>query len=136
MLVAAFLAGSIFPFSSEAVFSALLLAGLSPMPLFVSATIGNVAGSLFNYGLGRCVNIEWIYSHLHTNPQRLQRAMQWTKQYGAWTGVLCFLPALGSAIAIALGIARANLWHTTIAVTIGKAARYAALLYALDVTLL
>ena len=50
MLVAAFLAGSFFPFSSEAIMLALLAAGLHPLPLVIYGTIGNVAGSMFNYG--------------------------------------------------------------------------------------
>jgi hypothetical protein len=46
MTIAAFLAGSIFPFSSEAVMVSLQLAGLEPWPLFLSATVGNVVGSV------------------------------------------------------------------------------------------
>ena len=48
MGIAAFIAGSIFPFSSETLLAGLLLAGLQPWPLFVSSTIGNVLGSMFN----------------------------------------------------------------------------------------
>ena len=44
MLLAAFLAGSFFPFSSEAVMVGLLAAGLSPTELCIYATIGNVVG--------------------------------------------------------------------------------------------
>ena len=53
MLISAFLAGSILPFSSEAVMVGLLAAGLQPGPLVVYGTIGNVAGSIMNYGIGR-----------------------------------------------------------------------------------
>ena len=52
MLAAAFLAGSFFPFSSEAVMTALVAVGLDPVQLTIYATIGNVAGGLFNYGVG------------------------------------------------------------------------------------
>ena len=52
MLVAAFLAGSFFPFSSEAVMLGLLAMGLKPVPLVVYGTIGNVGGSMFNYYIG------------------------------------------------------------------------------------
>ena len=48
MMVAAFLAGSVFPFSSETVMVGLQIAGLQPWLLFLSATVGNVAGSMFN----------------------------------------------------------------------------------------
>ena len=53
MGIASFIAGSVLPFSSETLLAGLLLAGLHPWPLFVSATIGNVLGSMFNYCVGR-----------------------------------------------------------------------------------
>ena len=53
MLIAALMAGSVFPFSSEAVMLALLAAGLDPWKLMVYGTVGNTLGSMFNYGLGR-----------------------------------------------------------------------------------
>ena len=56
MLFASFLAGSFFPFSSEAVMLALQAAGLEPLPLVIYATIGNTLGSYFNYGVGRMAN--------------------------------------------------------------------------------
>lgn len=48
MLLSSFLAGSVFPFSSEAIMLGLLAAGLNPVYLIIYATIGNVAGSMFN----------------------------------------------------------------------------------------
>ena len=53
MLMAAFLAGSFFPFSSEAVMVGLMAAGLDGGQLCIYATIGNVLGGMFNYGVGR-----------------------------------------------------------------------------------
>ena len=44
MLVAAFLAGSFFPFSSEVVMVALNAAGLDAWQLVIYGTVGNVAG--------------------------------------------------------------------------------------------
>ena len=44
MFVAAFIAGSVFPFSSEAVMAGLQLAGLEPISLLIWGTAGNVAG--------------------------------------------------------------------------------------------
>ncbi len=65
MLVSAFLAGSFFPFSSEVVMSGLQAAGLDPIPLVIYGSIGNVLGSLFNYGVGRLGKMEWIEKYLH-----------------------------------------------------------------------
>ena len=65
MLVAAFLAASILPFSSEAVMVGLQAAGLDPIFLIVYGTIGNVLGSMFNYTIGRLGKMEWIEKYLH-----------------------------------------------------------------------
>ena len=124
MLLAAFVAGSFLPFSSEAVMVALLAAGLRPWPLLLVATIGNWAGSIFNYGMGRLGKIEWIQNWLHVKPSSLEKAQKFLRGRGAWMGVFTFLPILGTAIAIALGLMRANFPLTLISVWIGKFLRY------------
>lgn len=67
MLISAFLAGSIFPLSSEVVMLALLAAGLDPWQLVIYGTIGNVLGSMLNYGIGMLGRIDWIEKYLHVN---------------------------------------------------------------------
>ena len=49
MLIAAFIAGSVFPFSSEAVMLVMIAAKVDPLELVIYASIGNTAGSMFNY---------------------------------------------------------------------------------------
>lgn len=124
MLVAAFLAGSFFPFSSEAIMLGLIAAGLSPWKLVVFASVGNVAGSMFNYGIGRLGHIDWIEKYLHVKKSSIERAERFTSGHGAWMGLFAFLPVLGSAITIALGLMRANLFISLLSITIGKVLRY------------
>lgn len=132
MFVAAFIAGSVFPFSSEAVLTALQLSGLDPVRLFVFATIGNVAGSMFNYFVGTFGRMEWIERYLHVERSRVERTAAWMRSYGAWIGVLCFLPILGSVIAVTLGFTRANPWLSLLTIAVGKASRYAILVFAIS----
>lgn len=129
MLVSSIIAGSVFPFSSEAVLTALLLAGLDPFRLFVAATVGNVVGSMFNYVVGTFGRMEWIERYLRVDPEKVRRTSTWMERYGAWIGVLCFLPIVGSVIAVTLGFARANPWLSLLTITIGKVARYALLIF-------
>lgn len=129
MLLAAFLAGSFFPFSSEAVMLGLLAAGLNPVPLVIYGTIGNVAGSMFNYGVGRLGRPEWIERYLHVKKENLDKAQRFMAGHGAWMGFFAFLPVIGSAITITLGLMRANLFITLLSITLGKALRYAILMY-------
>ena len=90
MLLAAFLAGSFFPFSSEAVMLALLAAGLEPWPLVVYGTIGNVVGSAVNYGVGRMGRLDWIERYLHISQQSMQRAEAFMAGRGALMGFFAF----------------------------------------------
>ena len=129
MLLAAFLAGSFFPFSSEAVMVALMATGLDPWQLMVYGTIGNVLGSALNYGVGRLGKTEWFEKYLHVKPKDLDRAKKFMRGHGAWMGFFAFLPLLGSAITILLGLMRANVVITFIAITLGKLFRYLLLIY-------
>ena len=129
MLFAAFLAGSFFPFSSEAVMLALLAAGLEPWPLVVYGTIGNVLGSAVNYGVGRMGRLDWIERYLHISQQSMQRAETFMAGRGALMGFFAFLPVLGSAITILLGLMRANIPLSFLSITAGKLLRYLLLIY-------
>lgn len=129
MLLAAFLAGSFFPFSSEAVMIALMATGLDPWQLMVYGTIGNVLGSVVNYGIGRMGRMEWIEKYLHVRKESLDNAHRFLAGRGSWMGFFAFLPVLGSAITIALGLMRSNIVITFIAITIGKLFRYIILIY-------
>lgn len=125
MTIAAFLAGSVFPFSSEAVMVSLQLAGLEPWPLFLSATVGNVIGSMFNYWIGTFGRMEWIEKYLHISAEKVNKTRAWIDGRGAWIGTLCFLPILGSVLSVTLGYMRANPYTTFMSISVGKAMRYA-----------
>lgn len=129
MFLAAFMAGSFFPFSSEAVIIALMATGLDPWILMIYGTVGNVLGSVVNYGIGRMGKMEWIEKYLHVKKKDLDKAQQFMAGRGAWMGFFAFLPVLGSAITIALGLMRSNIIITFIAITLGKIFRYIILIY-------
>lgn len=129
MLVAAFLAASILPFSSEAVMVGLLAAGLDPIFLIVYGTIGNVLGSMFNYTIGRLGKMEWIEKYLHVKKEDLDKAHRFMAGRGAWMGLLSVIPVVGDVITVALGLMRANVVIVVISVTISKLLRYVLLVY-------
>ena len=132
MLAAAFLAGSFFPFSSEAVMAGLQAAGLEPLPLVIYGSIGNVLGSMFNYGVGRMGKMEWIEKYLHVKKKSLDKAERFMAGRGAWMGFFAFLPLLGSAITIVLGLTRAHVTISILIITIGTVLRYVLLVYGLS----
>ncbi len=129
MLIIAFIAGSFFPFSSEAVMTGFLAAGLDSWLLIIYATTGNVLGGMFNYFVGRQGKVEWIHKYLHVKQKDIDRAMRFMAGHGAWMGFFAFVPVLGSAITIALGLMRANIPISISSMAIGKFLRYVALAY-------
>lgn len=129
MFLSAVLAGSVIPFSSEAVMVSLQAAGLKAWPLIFYGTAGNVMGGMINYGVGRLGRTDWIEKYLHVKKEKLERAEKFMAGRGAWMGFFAFLPIIGSAITVVLGLMRANITITVISMTIGKFIRFALLVF-------
>jgi membrane protein YqaA with SNARE-associated domain len=129
MFISAFIAGSFLPFTSEAVMAGLVAAGLEPLPLLIYGTIGNWAGSMLNYGIGHLGKMEWIERYLHVSKENLDKAHKFLGNKGAWMGFFSFMPVIGTAICIALGLMRANPVITAISVFFGKVLRYVFVAY-------
>lgn len=124
MFVAAFLAGSILPFSSETVMVALLAMGVNPWTLLLYATTGNSIGGITCYYIGRITTPEKVQQLFRIKPQHMARAHQLVSRWGPWMGLVCWMPILGDAILITLGIMRSNALLTNIAMIIGRTLRY------------
>ena len=129
MFIASLLAGSVLPFSSEAVMVGLMAAGLDPWLLALYGTIGNVIGSMVNYWVGHMGKTEWFERYLHVKQRDMERAERFMAGRGALMGFFAFVPVIGSAITVLLGLMRANLLITFLAVTAGKIVRYVILIY-------
>lgn len=124
MFVAAILAGSVFPFSSEVVMMGLLSAGADPVGLLVWGTAGNVLGSAINYGLGRLGREEWMVKYAKVSPEKLERGRQYVDRYGPLAGFLAWIPLLGSVVTVAMGFMRTNPFWSFVTVATGKYLRY------------
>ena len=92
MFVSAFLAGSVFPLSSEVVMLALLAAGLDPWALVAYATVGNTLGSMLNYAIGTLGRMDWIEKYLHVKKKELDRARHFMSGRGACSPPVPGLP--------------------------------------------
>ncbi len=132
MFVSALLAGSVLPFNSEVVIGALKVAGLDPWLLLFAGTAGNVAGGLFNYWIGTFGRLDWIEKYLRIKEEKIKRAQRFMKGRGALMAFFAFLPIIGSAITVALGLMRANLPVTIVSMTTGKFLRYAIIVFGIQ----
>ncbi len=127
MFLSAFLAGTVLPFSSEAVMLACIGLGLDPTLSVLFTTAGNALGGLTCYGIGHLGKMEWIEHYLGVKQKQLDKAERFIQGKGSWIAFLSFLPVIGDAILVVLGLMRANVWIVSISMTLGKLARYAIL---------
>jgi membrane protein YqaA with SNARE-associated domain len=124
VFVAAFLAATILPFSSEVVLTGVLLAGAAPLPCFLMATLGNFLGGMSCYWLGTLGKTEWIEKYFGMKPEKLHRIQERIRDKGGWIAFFVFLPGVGDFIAVALGFLRSNVWLVAFFMLLGKALRY------------
>ncbi len=124
LFVAAFLAATILPLSSELVLSVLLVNGLAPPAVVGVATVGNVLGSLTNYAIGKYAAKAALQRWLRISDQQYLRAEQRFGRYGL--AALCFawVPVIGDPLTVIAGALRIPLRWFLPLVAAGKLARY------------
>lgn len=127
MFLSALIAGTVVPFSSEAVMIALISMGLNPVGCVIAATAGNMFGGITCYWLGTLGNMKWIEKYFGVNEKKLARAERFVQGKGAWMAFFMFIPFLGEAIGVVLGLMHANVWITVISMFLGKLFRYVAI---------
>ncbi len=132
LFISALLAGSIIPFSSEIVVVALVKLGLPPVACLLAATLGNTAGGMTCYYMGRLGKVSWIEKYFKVKKEKVDKMITFLQGKGALMAFFTFLPAIGEVIAIALGFMRSNTWFTLSSMFIGKLMRYILLLYVLE----
>lgn len=124
VFIAAFLAATILPFSSEVVFAGVLATGAAYWPLIIAATIGNSLGGMTCYWVGSLGKLEWLEKYFHMKPEKVQHWVEKIQGKGAWISLLVALPGVGDFIAVAEGYLRVNVWEVAIWMTVGKFIRY------------
>lgn len=127
LFLTALVAATLFPAQSE-----LLLAGLSASGsydtgmLLLAATTGNVLGSVANWMLGRYLMHFQDRRWFPVRPAQVARATAWYQRFGAWTLLFAWAPLIGDPLTLVAGILRVDLRLFLLLVTLGKVARYAA----------
>ena len=129
LFIAAFLAATILPLSSEIVLSALLLSGLSPTTLIIIATTGNVLGSLTNYAIGYWASLVVVKKVLRMSEDDFLRAEQRFTKYGIFSLCFAWVPIIGDPLTTMAGVLRIRLHWFLILVTAGKLLRYVVISY-------
>ena len=129
LFIAAFLAATILPLSSEIVLSALILSNLSPTLLILTATVGNVLGSFSNYILGYWFGMVAAKKWLKLSDQGYAIAEHRFKKYGIISLCFAWVPIIGDPLTVVAGVLRVPISLFLVLVTLGKLARYIIIYY-------
>ena len=124
MGVLAFLSGSVVPIASEALLLLFLGLGLNAVGITLVATLGNTLGGITCFMLGTLASKEWLLRFFKIPEKRMKRADRMIQKYGYWTAAISFVPALGEALLIMLGVMRVNKTKVIIVMALGKLIRY------------
>ena len=119
------LAATIVPFSSDALYIAVLAATRETAACFVVATIGNWLGSLVTYGMGRLGRWEWIEKWFRVKEETLLKQKSKIDKYGSLLAFLTWLPFVGDVFAIGLGFYKLHFGRCALFMLIGKGTRFA-----------
>ena len=125
LFLSAFVAATLLPAQSELVLSGLLLAGKQPAgALIIVASIGNIAGSMVNWLLGRYFQHFSKRRWFPLKEAAMKKTERWYRKYGRWSLLLSWAPFIGDPLTLIAGVLREPLWSFTLLVAVAKTARY------------
>lgn len=125
LFLGTFLAATVFPFSSDALYLAVLAATKNPAGCLIYGTLGNWLGGVTTYFLGRLAKWSWLEKTFKVKEETLQKQKVKIDRYGVWLALVSWVPFVGDVIALALGFYKTPAVWTILLLLVGKAARFA-----------
>jgi len=125
LFLISFLAATIFPLSSELTFTGLFNTGnYNSFILIVTASVGNILGSVFNWFLGfhlfKHINNKWF----PFKKNQIENASKRFSKFGVWSLLFAWVPVIGDPLTFIAGILKVNFLLFLVLVAIGKISRY------------
>ena len=124
LFIASFLGATIIPFSSELVFSLLIIKGYDFNLSLLVATTGNWLGGLSSYFLGRLGKWSILEKYFRLKKVKIVKFKTNIDKWGSLLAFFCWLPIIGDPIAVGLGFFRTNYLLVAIWMFMGKLIRY------------
>jgi len=116
---------TIVPFGSEAYLASLIILNkYNVLLLLISASLGNVLGSVFNWICGYYVTYFIQKKWFPINQKQIDKASFYFSKYGKWSLLLGWVPFIGDPITFVAGTLRYSFLPFLLLVSIGKIGRY------------
>jgi len=130
--ISAFLSATILPFSSEIILTSFVLSEKYNLSmLWISATIGNILGSIINWWLGRYLIVFQEKLWFPFSQKDIDKARKIFLNYGLWILLFAWLPIIGDPLTFIAGVFRVPIFIFIVLVSLGKGIRYAIVIYLL-----
>jgi len=129
LFLLSFLAATILPIGSEWLLVILVLQGISPTNVIITASIGNFLGACTTYLIGMWGSDFFIRTILRISDRQLARAKTVYEKYGVWSLLLSWVPVVGDPLCLLAGLFRVGFGRFSLLVFIGKFSRYATLAF-------
>lgn len=124
MGVLSFLSGTVLPITSEVLLVFFLGLGLNAIAITCVATLGNTLGGISCFMLGYLTTKEKAQRFFKIPDKRMKRADIMIQKYGFWVAFISFVPVLGEALLVVLGVMRVNCYKVIFVMALGKFIRY------------
>ena len=126
LFIGAFLAATILPFSTDALYLAILAGTGDPVNCLIVGTLGNWLGSVVTFWTGWIAKWEWIEKWFKVKAETLEKQKKRIDKYGYWLALFAWVPFIGDVIAIALGFYKTRPGWTIFLLLVGKFTRFIA----------
>lgn len=124
LFIGTFLAATILPFSSDALYIAVLAATGNAVGCLLVGTLGNWLGSVLTYWIGWAGKWEWIEKWFRVKPETMEKQKARIDRYGVWLALFAWVPIIGDVLALALGFFKVRPFWTAVLLLIGKGIRF------------
>ena len=125
-----FLAATILPFSSELTLAGLIAtSNYDNLLLLVTASFGNVLGSILNWTLGFYSRNLTTKKWFPFKDKQLESSSKWFNKFGKLSLLFVWIPIVGDPLTLVAGLLRVRFLDFIILVAIGKVSRYLVIFY-------
>ena len=125
LFLSAFLAATLLPAQSELNLGYLVIkSDYSIALLVIVASIGNTAGAIINWIIGRGISKSVVRMKKINKSTRYRTIANWYNKYGQWTLLLSWAPFIGDPITVFAGIFKVPIKTFVLFVAVAKSSRY------------
>ena len=107
--------------------------GFNKLLVFIFALTGNFLGALSNYYVGKLGNRFFLAKYVSNDNRRLQQAQKIYERWGAPILLFSWVPIIGDPLTIVPGILNRNVSTCALWILVGRAARYAFVLWLVEI---